>query len=92
GIDLDGCVPAGEPVPVEARLYGAPAGPAAVWVRVRSLEDGGVRRQPCRMAETADGWRVVLDPLPEGRYEVAVEAVNVPGADRVRCVDVVAAV
>ncbi|HET8681285.1 MAG TPA: hypothetical protein VFM54_05355, partial [Micromonosporaceae bacterium] len=92
GLDLEGCVPAGEPVPVEARLYGAPAGPAAVWVRVKSLDDGNVRRQPCRMAETADGWRAVLDPLPEGRYGVAVEAVNVPGVDRVRCVDMVAAV
>ena len=92
GLDLDDLVPCEQPFTVTARLHGSDASErTAVWATVRPLESAaGSRRERMQFREGA--WEAVLPPLPQGAYKVDVEAVGVPGVDRVACGDVIGVV
>jgi hypothetical protein len=89
GLDLDEQVPAGQPVEVRARVHGLAEGQndgITVWVG----GPGGPLRQ--QMTPDGDDWSVVLDRLPPGAHRIAVQAVNVPGPERIATEDVLVAV
>jgi pimeloyl-ACP methyl ester carboxylesterase len=96
GLDLDECIPVGEPLLVGAQLYGVDAETAAdrvaVWLTVRPLDVNPPWRRKYPMPGEASGWSVQADPLPAGRYALTVEAVNVPGIGRVASMEAVAVI
>jgi hypothetical protein len=92
GLDLDELIPAGQPVPLRATLYGAePGAGTAVWASTRPVGEAAGRRRH-RMTAGPAGWTALLPAMDPGLYEVAVEAVNVPQWDSVRCDDLLAVV
>ncbi|MER5867244.1 hypothetical protein [Kitasatospora sp. NPDC002040] len=93
GLDLDEAVLAGTPTPVTVTLHGAAADErTALRIRARA-EDGSGGTDWIDCARTGDtAWRASVPPLPPGAHRVVAEAVGVPGADRLRCADVLGAV
>jgi pimeloyl-ACP methyl ester carboxylesterase len=92
GLDLDELVPAGAPLPLAAQLLGAePGEDTAVWASVGGA-DGGAPPARYPMDYGNGWWRTTIPPLPRGAYRVTVEAVRVPGVDRVVTGDVIGAV
>jgi len=98
GLDLDDGYLARQPFDIGATLLGVPAEAStdpgvAVWVTVRYARSGE-RVQQHRMSSTNDSgeWTATVDPLAPGAYRIVVEAVNVPGCDKVTCSDILAAV
>jgi Lecithin:cholesterol acyltransferase len=92
GLDLDELVPEGEPFPLAAQLLGAPPDKAAaVWASIRPAGDAAALSRT-RMDYDNGWWRAQVASLPPGAYRVSVEAVGVPGADRVVTEDVIGVV
>src|SRR5262249_28633255 len=82
-VDVDDSVPAGQPIPVAARLVNAePDERSQLSVRLRPVEPGPDGRRPwgapVPMAPGGDRWEVLLPPMPAGTYEIEVTAEQVP--------------
>ncbi len=94
GLDMEEQYAAGQPIQVGARLWGiTPDENTSFRVTIRTVTDTGRPGKVVRSTGLSggDGWRhTVLDPLPVGRYLVAVSAANVPGRDNLVCEDHVA--
>lgn len=105
GLDVEDTLPTQTPVTVSAWLHGlrAAADTARLRLSLRAFDDTTAsadtgsparRMPPIRVPMTAvDGyWTAQADPLPQGVYEVTVEAVGVAQVERVVCQDVLAVV
>jgi pimeloyl-ACP methyl ester carboxylesterase len=93
GLDLDDLIPARQPFPVAAQLLGAePAVASAVWASVTAADDLAGNPRQYEMEYVGGWWRAEVPALADGMYQVKVEAVGVPGADRVTCSDAVGVV
>jgi hypothetical protein len=93
GLDLPDFAMAGEPLRVEAELFGAPSvADVSVSVTV-SVVDGPVVGAPVALTRSAGArWVGEAPGLTPGLYECRVDSVGVPEVDQVRCGDVVAVV
>jgi len=91
GLDLEETYPANEPVTLSAELLGAVADEqTGVWVTVLARHGDTRHRVPAD--RHGDTWVATVPGLAPGTYEVRVDAVAVPGADQVRCTDVIGVV
>lgn len=89
-LDLEEIVPAG--TEWQLRAWIEEPGPVAESMRVRfdPLDGGPPHLDRCN--PDGEGWSVTVPPLPPGRYEVRVEAHDVPQHGRLRTVDTIAVV
>ena len=90
GLDLEEVTTAGEPFTVAAELLGTGDVQGAVaWARIEPDGDGAAPSPPLRMSGEGGRWVVTVPGMAPGTYRVSVEAVDVPGVDRVVNGDVI---